>query len=191
MDEPERYDYQEEYGSPEEYGYADEPEEGGSGSFGFDPFVETSFEIREQEFREEEEEYQTTFRDFERTAVGRCGQVVDLRRIQRNPKEFADYSLECLVPESIPFRDMEFDSNVAYLSLRDIPDLETKNMALLLAAYLYRQRYSEGKITSKEFTSFYKPFGEVYERVDDPIKVSRVDLLRYIRLYDKYIEGKK
>jgi len=122
-------------------------------------------------------EFGPSVKDYERGgAGGTFKSPEELRRLQQDPKEWSHYLLREGIYQDYPFDDLDLDTTTIYRHLQSFPHLERRNIHLLVAAYLYRQTYPKGKVTSDKFLEFHKQFKGI---------LRRVDLLRYIMIYDQ------
>ena len=163
-----------EYSDEDPYGYSDE-------DLYEDPFTRGGMYYEEQ-YPEStlpypEFEFGASVTDYERAGAERTFlSPEELRQLHQDPKRWSDYLLKTGIYQDHPFDTLSIDTTSIYNALRNFPHLETRNIHLLVAAYLYRQKYPKGRVTSKNFLDFYKQFEGV---------LNKVDLLRYIMIYDQ------
>jgi len=128
-------------------------------------------------------DFESTYSDIGRTTTGGSRKPPEeIRKLQRNPEEYAKYRLGYEVYEIPPFDRIEINRDDVFRHLNRFPSLETYNIPLLVAAYLYRVKHPRGKVQASEFAEFYKPFKNTF---------NEVDLWRYIVVYDRFVAKKK
>lgn len=139
------------------------------------------------------EEMGASVKAFERITRGLAKTEKELRALRRDPKSYADYRLQYEVFQEPPFdRLRDISPGQIYHSLKDLPHLETYNTKVLVAAFLYRQRYPTGNIEESKLNSFFK-FLHLGQKTGEGKQefINKVDLIRYIMIYDRERKNEK
>jgi len=143
-----------------------------------DPYVERGSVDNEDLVQE----FGSSYMDFERTGFGVRKTAQELYKLRRDPKERADYELRFEIYEDPPFNQIDMiDIEVIYSELHNYPNLQSTNVRVLVAAFLYRQKYPKGKVTPENLEKFHKAFEGF---------INKADLFRYIAMYDNFSRQK-